>query len=175
MAIYLDYNASAPIDSRVLNYMIEIYRTHWGNADSRTHVFGTEVKELVNNSRRTIAELLGVDSTDLFFTSGSTESNNMAVLGLLEFALASGRNHFITTAIEHKSVIESMHFLQSHGCKVDFVSPNFSGRVEPEQILERVTDKTLLVSIMHVNSETGIIQPIRAIGDALSDSQFTFM
>lgn len=174
MAVYLDYNASAPIDPRVLESMIEVYRTHFGNADSRTHVFGTEAKELVNDSRRTIAGLLGVDSTDLFFTSGSTESNNMAVLGLLEYALSSGRNHFVTTAIEHKSVIESMRFLQSHGCTVDFVAPNSSGRVEPEQILERVTDKTLLVSVMHVNSETGIIQPVRAIGDALSDSPVYF-
>lgn len=174
MAVYLDYNASAPIDPRVLERMIEVYRTHFGNADSRTHVFGTEAKELVNDSRRTIAGLLGVDSTDLFFTSGSTESNNMAVLGLLEYALSSGRNHFVTTAIEHKSVIESMRFLQSHGCTVDFVAPNSSGRVEPEQILERVTDKTLLVSVMHVNSETGIIQPVRAIGDALSDSPVYF-
>lgn len=174
MAVYLDYNASAPIDQRVLDYMIEVYRTHWGNADSRTHIFGAEAKELVNHSRRTIAELLGVDSTDLFFTSGSTESNNMVVLGLLEYALTSGRNHFITTAIEHKSVIESMHFLQSHGCEVNFVAPTSSGRVEPEQILERVTDKTLLVSVMHVNSETGIIQPIRAIGDALFDSPVYF-
>lgn len=174
MAVYLDYNASAPIDPRVLDYMIEVYRTHFGNADSRTHIFGTEAKELVNNSRRTIADLLDVDSTDLFFTSGSTESNNMAVLGLLEYAFASGRNHFITTAIEHKSVIESMRFLQSHGCEVDFVVPNSSGRVEPEQILKRITDKTLLVSIMHANSETGIIQSIRTIGDALSDSPVYF-
>lgn len=174
MAVYLDYNASAPIDPRVLEHMIEVYQTRFGNADSRTHTFGTEAKELVNQARRTIAALLGADSTDLFFTSGATESNNMAVLGLLEYALASGRNHFITTAIEHKSVIESMRFLQSHGCKVDFVAPNSSGRVEPEQILGQVTDKTLLVSVMHVNSETGIIQPVRAIGDALSDSPVYF-
>lgn len=174
MAVYLDYNASAPIDPRVLDHMVEVYRTHFGNADSRTHTFGTEAKELVNQGRRTIAELLGVDSTDLFFTSGSTESNNMAILGLLEYALASGRNHFITTAIEHKSVIESMRFLQSRGCVVDFVAPGPSGRVEPEQILERVTDKTLLASVMHINSETGIIQPVRVIGDALSDSPVYF-
>lgn len=174
MAVYLDYNASAPIDLRVLDCMVEVYRSHVGNADSRTHTFGTQAKELVNQARRTIAGLLGVDSTDLFFTSGSTESNNMAVLGLLEYALASGRNHFVTTAIEHKSVLESMRFLQSHDCTVDFVAPDSSGRVRPEQILERVTDKTLLVSVMHVNSETGIIQPVRAIGDALSDSPVYF-
>ena len=108
MAVYLDYNASAPIDERVLERMIEVYRSHYGNADSRTHIFGTDAKEIVSSARKSIAEILAVDSTDVFFTSGSTESNNMAILGLLDYALESGRNHFITTAIEHKSVLEAM-------------------------------------------------------------------
>jgi cysteine desulfurase len=168
MAVYLDYNASSPVDERVLERMIEVYRLHFGNADSRTHVFGTDAKEIVSTSRKSIASILGVDSTDLFFTSGSTESNNMAILGLLEYAQTSGRNHFITTAIEHKSVLEAMKFLQSHGCTVDFVAPDASGRIKANQILDLVTDKTLLVSVMHVNSETGIIQPIEEIGDALA-------
>ena len=111
MAVYLDYNASSPIDERVLERMVEVYRLHYGNADSRTHVFGTDAKEIVINSRKSIAKILGVDSSDLFFTSGSTESNNMATLGLLDYALESGRNHFITTSIEHKSVLESMKYL----------------------------------------------------------------
>ena len=87
MAIYLDYNASAPIEERVLERMIDVYRSHYGNADSRTHIFGTEAKEIVTTSRKTIADILGVDSTDVFFTSGSTESNNMAIVGLLDYAL----------------------------------------------------------------------------------------
>lgn len=174
MAVYLDYNASSPVDERVLERMIEVYRLHFGNADSRTHVFGTDAKEIVSTSRKNIASILGVDSTDLFFTSGSTESNNMAVLGLLEYAQTSGRNHFITTAIEHKSVLEAMKFLQLHGCMVDFVAPDDSGRVTPSQVLNLVTEKTLLVSIMHVNSETGIIQPIEEIGDALAGTSTYF-
>ena len=168
MAVYLDYNASAPIDGRVLDRMIEVYRSHYGNADSRTHVFGTEAKEIVSASRRTIADSLGVDPTEVFFTSGSTESNNMAVLGLLDHALESGRTHFITTAIEHKSVLEAMKHLQKKGCTVDFVPPDASGRVDAGRILERVTEKTLLVSMMHVNSETGVIQPIEEVGAALA-------
>ncbi len=168
MAVYLDFNASAPIDSRVLERMIDVYRSHYGNADSRTHIFGTEAKEIVNAARRTIAGILKVDSTDVLFTSGSTESNNMAILGLLEFALESGRSHFITTTIEHKSVLEAMKYMQKHGCTVDFVAPNTTGRIEPKQILDLVTDKTLLVSMMHVNSETGVIQPIEEIGAALA-------
>ena len=174
MAVYLDYNASAPLDERVLTRMIEVYRSHYGNADSRTHVFGTDAKEIVSASRKTVAEILGIDSSDVFFTSGATESNNMAVLGLLDYALESGRNHFITTAIEHKSVLEAMKYLQSKGCTVDFVSPDSSGRVRPGQILELVTDKTLLVSVMHVNSETGVIQPVEEIGEALAGTKTYF-
>lgn len=168
MPVYLDYNASAPIDPRVLAQMVDVYQQHYGNADSRTHIFGTGAKTIVSDARKTIAGILGLDSTDVFFTSGSTESNNMAILGLLDYALESGRNHFITTSIEHKSVLESMKHLQKKGCTVDFVSPDASGRVNAQQILDLVTDKTLLVSMMHVNSETGIIQPVETVGAALA-------
>lgn len=174
MAVYLDYNASSPIDERVLDRMIEVYRAHYGNADSRTHVFGTAAKEIVSDSRRKIADILAVDSTDVFFTSGSTESNNMAILGLLDYALESGRNHFVTTSIEHKSVLEAMKHLQEKGCVVDFVSPDCSGRVRAQQVLDLVTEKTLLVSMMHVNSETGIIQPIEEVGAALANTKTYF-
>ena len=174
MAVYLDYNASAPIDEKVLERMVEVYRSHYGNADSRTHIFGTDAKEIVSSGRITIAEILAVDSMDVFFTSGSTESNNMVILGLLDYALKSGRNHFITTSIEHKSVLEAMKHLQEKGCIVDFVSPESSGRIKPEQILSLVTDKTLLVSMMHVNSETGVIQPIEEVGAALEGTKAYF-
>lgn len=174
MAVYLDYNASAPIDERVLERMVEVYRSHYGNADSRTHIFGTDAKEIVSSARKTIAGTLAVDSMDVFFTSGSTESNNMAILGLLDYALESGRNHFITTSIEHKSVLEAMKHLQEKGCVVDFVSPDASGRIKPEQILSLVTDKTLLVSMMQVNSETGVIQPIEEVGAALAETKTYF-
>ncbi len=174
MAIYLDYNASAPVDARVLEKMIDVYRSHFGNADSRTHSFGTEAKEIVATARKSIAGILGIDSTDVFFTSGSTESNNMAILGLLDYAIESGRNHFITTSIEHKSVLEAMKYLQTKGCVVDFVSPDASGRICAKQVLDLVNDKTLLVSMMHVNSETGIIQPIEEVGEALSKTKTYF-
>lgn len=174
MAVYLDYNASSPIDERVLERMVEVYRLHYGNADSRTHVFGTDAKEIVAASRMSIAKILGIDSSDFFFTSGSTESNNMVVLGLFDYAIESGRNHFITTSIEHKSVLESMKYLQEKGCTVDFVSPDSSGRVQAGQILDLVTDKTLLVSMMHVNSETGILQPIEEVGAALAGTKTYF-
>lgn len=168
MPAYLDFNASAPVDERVLSYMIDIYRNHYGNADSRTHIFGTEAKEIVAASRKTIANILGIDSTELLFTSGSTESNNMAILGLIDYARRTGKTHFITTAIEHKSILESMKYLESLGFEVDYVSPDESGRIRVNQILDLITEKTILVSMMHVNSETGIIQPIKELGEALS-------
>lgn len=174
MAVYLDYNASAPIDNRVLSRMVDVYQNHFGNADSRTHVFGTDAKEIVSSSRKTIADILQVDSTDVLFTSGATESNNMATLGLLDFALDTGRNHFITTSIEHKSILEAMKYLQKKGCNVEFISPDASGRIRPDQILDRVTDRTALVSMMHVNSETGIIQPIEEVGNALDRTNVLF-
>jgi len=174
MAVYLDFNASAPIDMRVLERMIDIYNNHSGNADSRTHVYGTDAKEIVSKSRKTIADILAIDSMDLFFTSGSTESNNMATLGLIDYAKESGKTHFITTAIEHKSVLEAMKRLRKIGFEVDFVAPDTSGRIKPEQILNLVTGKTLLVSMMHVNSETGIIQPIQEVGEALSKTSTYF-
>lgn len=167
MAVYLDYNASAPIDHRVLARMNEIYSNHFGNADSRTHIFGTDAKEIVAESRRTIAKTLGVDGMDLLFTSGSTESNNMAILGLLDYAQKTGKTHFITTSIEHKSVLEAMRHLEARGCSVDYVSPDESGRIESSQILQLINEKTLLVSVMHVNSETGIIQPVDELGEEL--------
>ena len=174
MAVYLDYNASAPIEPRVLDRMIDVYQNHSGNADSRTHVFGTDTKEIVNSSRKTIAGILDVDSTDLIFTSGSTESNNIATLGLANYAKESGKTHFITTAIEHKSVLEAMNRLKTLGFEVDFVAPDISGRIDPAQILSLVTGKTLLVSMMHVNSETGIIQPIQEVGEALAKTSTYF-
>lgn len=174
MPSYLDYNASAPVDERVLERMVDIYRNHYGNADSRTHTFGTDAKEIVAEAREKIAQVLGIDRMDILFTSGATESNNMATAGLLDYALETGRNHFITTSIEHKSVLESMKYLQKKGCRVDFVSPDESGRICPEQVLDLITEDTALVSVMQVNSETGIIQPVEEIGKALKDTKTYF-
>jgi cysteine desulfurase len=174
MPTYLDYNASAPIDERVMERMVEVYKYSFGNADSRTHIFGTTAKEIVAQSRSEISEILNIDKTDLIFTSGSTESNNIATIGMLQHALCSGRNHFITTSIEHKAILEPMKRLAEQGCVVDFVDPDESGRVKVEDILNKVTDKTLLVSVMHINSETGIIQPVQEIGEALANTKTFF-
>ena len=105
----------------------------------------------------------------MFFTSGATESNNIAIQGLREYAEKTGKKHIITTSIEHKAVLETTKYMSDHGYRVDFVSPDYTGRVSAEEIIDLVDDDTLLVSIMHVNNETGIIQPIKEIGDRLVD------
>lgn len=172
--VYLDYNATAPIKKEALARMVEIYTNHPGNADSRTHEYGTAAKQIVSGCRTSLSSILGVSDTELVFTSGSTESNNMAILGLYDHAQKTGRKHFITTSIEHKSVLEAMKRLETLGCEVDYVAPDSTGRISAEALLALVKDTTLLVSVMHINSETGIIQPVEEIGEALSKTNVYF-
>lgn len=172
--VYLDYNATAPIDERVLDEMISVYRNVLGNADSRTHEYGSKASKVVSESKNKICEILGISDTELIITSGSTESNNMAIQGLCEYAKQTGRNHFITSSIEHKSVLETMKHLQRIGCEVDFIDPDASGRVSAEKVLAAIKDTTAMVSVMHVNSETGVIQPVKEIGMALKDTPVYF-
>lgn len=174
MSVYLDYNASAPIDERVLDVMVDVYKNHIGNADSRTHVFGEDTRSIVENARKQVAGLLGVRSDEVFFTSGATESNNIAIRGLKEYARETGKNHIVTTAIEHKAVLETVKHLGNEGFEIDFVAPNLLGRVKAEDVLSIVTDRTLVVSVMHVNNETGIIQPVGDIGKELSQRGVLF-
>lgn len=174
MGMYLDYNASTPLDPRVLEKMTDIYKNHYGNADSRTHRYGNDAKKIVEEAREKVAMLLGVPTESICFTSGSTESNNMAVLGLEEYGKRSGRKHIITTAIEHKSILEPCRHLQERGFQIDIVSPHMDGRVHSEDVLERIRPDTLLVSVMHVNNETGTIQPVKEIGDKLKGGDIYF-
>lgn len=174
MGVYLDYNASTPIDDRVLKKMVDIYQNYYGNADSRTHHFGSKAKNIVEEARMKIARLLGVPEEFVFFTSGSTESNNLAVLGLKEYGETSGRRHIVTTAIEHKSVLEPCKYLERLGFEVEYVLPHENGSVSVDEILKRVRPDTLLVSVMHVNNETGTIQPVLELGDALVNQEVYF-
>ncbi len=174
MAVYLDYNASAPIDESVLNKMIEVYRSTIGNPDSRTHSFGDNARNIVEEARKQVASLLSVEPTEVFFTSGATESNNIAIQGLREYAKKTGKNHIITTAIEHKAVLETVKHLGEQGFDITIVSPDLSGRVDSKQVLNAVRQDTLLVSVMHVNNETGIIQPVEEIGKGLQDTDVLF-
>lgn len=167
MSNYLDYNASTPIDPRVLNVMIDAFKNKYGNADSRTHAFGESARRIVEESRGNIAELLDINKDEVFFTSGATESDNISILGLQEYAEKFSKKHIITTAIEHKAVLEPLSVLESKGFEVTYIKPDINGRINPDEVLSNVRNDTLLVSVMHTNNETGVIQPIDIIGEAL--------
>lgn len=174
MGIYLDYNASTPIDTRVLELMIDIYKNTYGNADSRTHDYGERARKIVENARQQVADLIGCQKDEVFFTSGSTESNNIAVLGLQSYATITGKKQLITTSIEHQAILQAVHSMQKNGFKINLVNPGRDGRICIEDVLSKVSSDTLLVSIMHVNNETGIIQPVKEIGDALHERGILF-
>ncbi len=174
MSIYLDYNASAPILPEVLNVMIDVYQNTPGNADSRTHIYGTNAGKLVQKSRNSIAQVMGIDPSELFFTAGATESNNTCILGIQDYAEKTGKKHIITTAIEHSAVLEPLHFLERKGFSVDYIKPDNSGRIKTEDVLNCIRPETVLVSVMYVNSETGIIQPVDEIGIELKERDILF-
>ena len=174
MSIYLDWNASAPIAPEVVETMMEVYRNQIGNADSRTHAYGEAVRAVVEHARKQVAALLGVTSAEVFFTSGATESSNIAIQGLAAYAETSGKRHIITSAIEHKAVLETVKAMGRRGFAVDIVAPEPSGRVAKEKIMEKLRTDTLLVSLMHVNNETGIIQPVEELGAELEKREILF-
>ncbi len=174
MGVYLDFNATAPIDERVLEEMIIIYRNSPGNADSRTHSYGDNARQIVETAREKVASLLNVNKDEVFFTSGATESNNIVIQGLKEYAEKTGKKHIITSSIEHKAILETCKAMEKIGFEVSYISPQTDGRIPYEKIIDLVRDDTLLVSIMHVNNETGIIQPIKEIADFLADKDVYF-
>ncbi len=169
MGIYLDYNATSPIDERVLEVMVDVYRNNYGNADSRTHDYGDSARRIVEEARQKVAEMLEIKKDEVFFTSGATESNNIAVRGIKDYGIENGKKHIITSSIEHKAVLQSAKYLANEGFEVEYVSPDLSGRVLYDDIINKIRDDTLLVSIMHVNNETGVIQPVKEIGEKLAE------
>lgn len=174
MSVYLDYNASVPINPQVLDYMVEIYKTSYGNADSRTHDYGNSARSIVEQARGRVASILDIHKDEVFFTSGATESNNIALQGLKSYAEKTQKKHIITTAIEHKAVLETAKQLQAEGFDVDYLYPDYSGRISPNGILNLLRNDTLIVSVQHVNNETGIIQPVREIGELLDGKDIFF-
>lgn len=174
LSIYLDYNASTPIDERVLEAMITTYRKYYGNADSRTHDYGIKARKEVELSRERVASLLSISKNEVIFTSGATESDNLAILGFADYGQETGRKHIITTAIEHKAVLEPIKVLEKQGFVVDYIFPDESGRIDADLLLNKVRSDTLLVSVMHANNETGVIQPVKEIGEALYNTPTFF-
>jgi cysteine desulfurase len=146
----------------------------YGNAGSRTHSYGQAARERVQRARSQVAALVEAQSDEVIFTSGATESNNLAILGLAREGEHSGRRHIISTAIEHKAVLEPLDALTSRGFDVTLLPPNEGGWIEPQQVIEALRPDTLLVSVMHVNNETGVVQPIEDIGAAVAEHDAYF-
>jgi len=166
--VYLDCNASNPIEPRVLQAMLDAYRWLPGNAGS-PHVHGHNAKDAVHEARDRIGRVVGAKRNEVFFTSGATESNNLAILGLAKYGLASGKRHVVSSAIEHKAVLEPLERLRSWGFEVTLVKPQGDGRVRIEDLIDSIRTDTLLVSLMHANNETGVIQPISQLPQAAED------
>ena len=162
--IYLDYAATTPTDPRVVDAMLPYFTTMFGNAASRTHVFGWQAEEAVEAARREIATVINADPKEITWTSGATEGNNLAIKGAVEFLRESGKKHVITAVTEHKAVLDTCKYLERHGVDVTFLPVDKDGLVTPEQVEAAIRPDTAIVSIMFANNETGVLQPITEIG-----------
>jgi cysteine desulfurase len=163
LPIYLDNNATTPVDPRVLEAMIPYFTQHFGNAASRNHPFGWQAEDAVDTAREQIAALIGASEKEIIFTSGATESNNLAIKGVFEMYRDKG-NHIITVNTEHKAVLDTCKHLEKLGAEITYLETAEDGLVSVEQVEAAMKPNTILVTIMYANNEIGVIQPIREIG-----------
>ena len=163
LPIYLDNHATTPTDPRVLEAMLPYFTEVFGNAASRNHAFGWKAEEGVENARAAIAKLIGATPKEIIFTSGATESNNLAIKGVAEMYREKG-NHIITQATEHKAVLDTCKRLEKYGYEVTYLPVQKDGRIDLDDLRKAITPKTILISIMYANNEIGVIQPIAEIG-----------
>ncbi|HLE20298.1 MAG TPA: cysteine desulfurase NifS [Vicinamibacteria bacterium] len=157
-SVYLDYNATTPLAPEVLEVMLPYFREEFGNPSS-IHSFGQRAKAALYDARERVASLIGASPNEILFTSGGTEADNLAILGVLE-AAEGGRRHLVTSSVEHHAVLNTMKALAKKGVPVTFLKVDRAGRVDPEDLKSALTPGTLLVSIMHANNETGVVQPV---------------
>jgi cysteine desulfurase len=160
MAVYLDCAATTPLDPRVREVVLRFLDEDFGNAGSRTHDYGQRARRAVEQARQQVAAVADASRGDVIFTSGATESNNLAILGVAAPGPADGRRHVVTTAIEHHAVLEPVRELERRGFEVTIVQPEAGGFVDAQAMRAAIRPDTLLVSMMHVNNETGVIQPV---------------
>jgi cysteine desulfurase len=164
LPIFMDYHSTTPVDPRVLAEMLPYFTEKFGNAASRSHVFGWTAEEAVDHARERIAKLIGAQSEkEIVLTSGATESDNLALKGVAEFYKDKG-NHIITTTVEHKAILDTCKRLEKEGFEVTYLGVGKDGLVDPDDVKRAITDKTILVSVMLANNEIGTVQPLEAIG-----------
>jgi len=163
LPIYLDNHATTPMDPEVLKAMMPFFTEVFGNAASRNHEFGWTAEAAVENARSQVAALIGASEKEIIFTSGATESNNLAIMGVAEMYREKG-NHIITSPIEHKAVLDTCHYLESKGYEITYLPVDQYGRVSPDDVRKAITPKTILVSVMMANNEIGSVNPIADIG-----------
>ena len=168
MPAYFDCNATTPMEPEIRELMRRYFEFEFGNAGSATHDFGTRALAAVKTAREQVAQVVQSRWDEVVFTSGATESNNLAILGLAAFGDKTGRRHIVSSVMEHKSVLEPLESLRKRGFEITLLAGNPSGRVDAAQVRDALRSDTLLVSIMQVNNETGVIQPIEEIADSLS-------
>ena len=173
LPIYLDNHSTTPCDPRVVEVMLPYFTEKFGNAASRNHSFGWEVEEGVEHARKQIAHLIGADAKEIIFTSGATESDNLALQGIVAMYKEKG-DHIITTATEHRAVIDTAKYLEKKGVSVTFLEVDKEGRVSPDDVRNAITDKTILISVMLANNEIGTINPIAEIGKVAKEKGIIF-
>ena len=174
MSIYLDCNATTPIEPEVVEKMNNYLTKDYGNEGSHTHSFGSIAKKAVQEATDQVGSLVNASRNEIIFTSGATESNNIAILGLKDYGLKKNKKHIVTSAIEHKAVLEPVQELEKLGFDVDIINVDQSGRINPKNIKDKLREDTLLLSIMGVNNETGIVQPISEITEIIKDHNCYF-
>lgn len=171
--MYLDMQATTPLDPRVLDSMLPLLTDQYGNPHSRTHLYGWDAEEAVENARERVASIIGANAKEIIFTSGATESNNMAVKGVAQF-YKEKKNHIITSQTDHKCVLDSCRYLQQRGFDVTYLPVKSNGLIDIEQLKEAIRPDTVLVSIMAVNNEIGVVQPLKEIGTLCRDKKVFF-
>lgn len=173
LPIYLDNHSTTPCDPRVLEVMLPYFTEKFGNAASRNHSFGWEVEEAVEVARKQIGHLIHADAKEIIFTSGATESDNLALQGVVEMYREKG-DHVITSSTEHRAVIDTAKYLEKKGIKVTFLPVDKTGMVSPDDVRNAITDKTILISVMLANNEIGTINPVAAIGKVAKEKGVLF-
>ena len=173
LPIYMDYHATTPVDPRVVDAMLPYFTQRFGNSASRNHAFGWEAEEAVETARRQVADLIGANPKEIIFTSGATESNNLAIKGVAEMYREKG-NHIITCVTEHKAVIDTCKKLEKQGGRVTYLPVQKDGRIDLADLRAAITEKTILITIMTANNEIGVLQPIAEIGAIAKEKGILF-